>query len=82
MTSHRPESKAKQPVNFRVEPDVKERIARNAATPPFSGNESLFVRYALDLVMDLREAHGPGFDLVVAGLRRTSDVEEKEPFAA
>ena len=77
MAEYRQESKAKQPVNFRVEPDVKERIARNAAIAPFSGNESLFVRYALDLVMDLREAHGPRFDLVVAGLRQPVEPQEQ-----
>lgn len=76
MTSSRSASRAKQPVNFRVEPEFKERIARNAAKPPFSGNESLFVRFALDLVMDLRETHGASFDLVIAGLRQAETQEQ------
>jgi hypothetical protein len=58
----------------RVDGPFRDRIKRDAATH-FGGNESMSVRRALELYLDLREMHGPRFELVV---NRLLTVDEKE----
>jgi len=59
---------------FRVDSDLKERIARDAEER-FGGNESMTVRAALELYLDLRDVHGPHFDLIVLGLRQPRELK-------
>lgn len=66
----------KVPMNFRVEPEFRERVARHAESPQFDRNESLFVRYSTDLVMNLRDALGPRFELEIARLLETANARE------
>ncbi len=52
----------------RVDPAFQERLSQLAALR-FEGNESMVVRAALELYMDLRDVHGARFDIVVEELR-------------
>lgn len=58
----------------RVDPAFRERIKRDA-NERFGGNESMTVRRALELYLDLREMHGPRFELVVAGMLADTEKE-------
>jgi hypothetical protein len=59
----------------RVDGPFRARIKRDAALH-FGGNESMSVRRALELYLDLRETHGPRFDLAVS--RMLADTEKAE----
>jgi hypothetical protein len=59
----------------RVDPAFRERIKRDA-DERFGGNESMTVRAALDLYLDLRETHGPRYELIVLDLRNADTKEQ------
>jgi hypothetical protein len=58
----------------RVDGPFRQRIKRDAAAN-FGGNESMSVRRALELYLDLRELHGPRFELVVARVLAADEQE-------
>lgn len=61
-------------VSSRLEPDVFERVQREAATR-FFGNESMVVRSGIDLYLELREGFGSRYELILAELRQRIEQE-------
>lgn len=57
-----------QPLFIRLDPDFRSRVKSHASAPQFGGIESTFARYGLGVIMDLREALGPRFEIEVARL--------------
>jgi hypothetical protein len=66
-----------RPLQIRLDPVFRQRI-KAEATQRYSGNESEVIRQALLMYLDLREAHGSRFEIVVEALRG----ERRETVAA
>lgn len=65
-----------QPMYVRSDPEFRERIKRHASSPQFNNVDANFTRYAIGIVMDLREALGPRFELEVARLLAAAEQTE------
>jgi len=61
-----------QPLFIRLDPEFRSRVKSHAKAPQFGGIESTFARYGLGIVMDLRDALGPRFDIEIARLLEES----------
>jgi hypothetical protein len=57
---------ASRVVRVRVTDEQRARIAEAAAQPPFNGNESLFIRWATETMIDVMNANGIRFWQVIA----------------
>jgi predicted DNA-binding protein len=63
-----PRNKPANPTSVRLDEETRERL-RNAAERFFQGNESILLREAVLTYLDLRDAQGLRFDLVIQPLR-------------
>lgn len=57
----------------RIEPEFRRRV-KAEADRRYQGNESMVVRAALEMYLDLREELGPRFEIVVDAFRQNGKV--------
>jgi hypothetical protein len=64
-------------IQFRCDAAYNERLERHANHPKYDGSKAHFVRRATTMAMDLEDALGPSFELVIGNLIGGRNAEQE-----